>query len=102
MRSILKKLSITVLALFITASGLVLAQQPTHVSDKNPADNPVAIPDAWPANIQIERLSDIGKHKAVIFSPDFAQPGNREFYEKLGFFYIQNANWSNAVNLIVA
>jgi hypothetical protein len=38
----------------------------------------------------------------VIFSPDFAQPGNREFYEKLGFFYIQDPSWSNALSLIIA
>jgi hypothetical protein len=83
----------------------VVAQQTTPVSDKNLTANrtakAAAIPEAWPATVQIERLSDIGKHKAVIFSPDFARPGNREFYEKLGFYYIQGADWRNAVNLIV-
>lgn len=105
MRSIRRKLLITIVASSITASGLALAQQPTPISDKNPSGNPtpksIVIPEAWPANGQIERLSDIGKHKAVIFSPDFAQPGNREFYEKLGFLYIQDASWLKALNQIV-
>jgi hypothetical protein len=112
MRSIDKTPFITILALAILicgssgASGIVLAQQPTPVNDKNltgkPAMKAGAIPEAWPANVQIERLSDIGRHKAVIFSPDFAQPGNREFYEKLGFLYIQDASWLKALNQIVA
>jgi hypothetical protein len=33
----------------------------------------------------MNRLRDIGHAKAVIFSPDFAAPGNRLFYESLGF-----------------
>ncbi len=106
MRSIRTKVLITILALSIGASGIALAQQHTPVNDKNLPGNPtlksVAIPEAWPTNGQIERLSDIGKHKAVIFSPDFAQPGNREFYEKLGFLYIQDASWLKALNQIVA
>jgi hypothetical protein len=106
MSSIRKTSFITILVLSIATSGIVLAQQPTPVTDNTLADKPVmksvAIPEAWPANVQIERLSDIGKHKAVIFSPDFAQPGNREFYEKLGFLYIQDASWLKALNQIVA
>lgn len=106
MRSIRKTPFIMILALSIASSGIALAQQPTAVTDKNlpgkPAMKSGAIPEAWPANVQIERLSDIGKHKAVIFSPDFAQPGNREFYEKLGFLYIQDASWLKALNQIVA
>jgi hypothetical protein len=106
MRNIRKTPFIAILAFSIATSGIALAQQPTSVSDKNPPGNStlksVAIPEAWPPNVQIERLSDIGKHKAVIFSPDFAQPGNREFYEKLGFLYIQDASWLKALNQIVA
>jgi len=88
------------------AYGIARPQQSTPVTDRNltgdPPKTPGAIPEAWPANVQIERLSDIGKHKAVIFSPDFAQPGNRQFYEKLGFLYIQDASWLKALNQIVA
>jgi hypothetical protein len=106
MKSIRTKLLITMLALSIATSGIALAQQPAPTNEKNPPGNStpksIAIPEAWPANGLIERLSDIGKHKAVLFSPDFAQPGNREFYEKLGFLYIQDASWLKAVNQIVA
>lgn len=106
MRSLRKTPLITLLALSIACSGIGLAQQPAAPNDKgligNAAKKPEPIPEAWPANVQIERLSDIGKHKAVIFSPDFAQPGNREFYEKLGFLYIQDASWPKALNQIDA
>lgn len=104
MRSIRRKLLVTILASSIATSGIAFAQQPTPDNEKKPAGNPtksIVIPDAWPANGQIEHLSDIGKHKAVLFSPDFAQPGNREFYEKLGFLYIQDASWLKALNQIV-
>ena len=106
MRSLRKLPLITLLGLSIACSGIALAQQPAASNDKsligNAAKKSDPIPEAWPANVQIERLSDIGKHKAVIFSPDFAQPGNREFYEKLGFLYVQDASWPKALNQIVA
>lgn len=106
MRSLRKTSLITILGLSIACSGVALAQQSTAVTDKGPIGNVAkkaeTIPEAWPANVQIEHLSDIGRHKAVIFSPDFAQPGNREFYEKLGFLYIQDASWPKALNQIVA
>src|SRR6185503_1514135 len=106
MRSLRKLPLITILGFSIISSGIAQAQQSTALNDKGPigsaAKKSEPIPEAWPANVQIERLSDIGKHKAVIFSPDFAQPGNREFYEKLGFLYVQDASWPKALNKIVA
>jgi hypothetical protein len=106
MRSLRKLPLITILGFSIISSGIAQAQQSTALNDKGPigsaAKKSEPIPEAWPANVQIERLSDIGKHKAVIFSPDFAQPGNREFYEKLGFLYVQDASWPKALNPIVA
>lgn len=60
------------------------------------------IPEAWPAGVQINRLADIGRGKAVIFSPDFAGSGNRAFYEKLGFFYVEEASWQKALNQVIA
>lgn len=106
MRSLRKPPLIAILGFSIACSGIALAQQSSALNDKGPIGNAAKksepIPEAWPANVQIERLSDIGKRKAVIFSPDFAQPGNREFYEKLGFLYIQEASWPKALNQIVA
>jgi hypothetical protein len=88
------------------ASHVALAQQTAQVTNKIPADgsipNPTTDFEVWPANVQIEHLSDVGRHKAVVFSPDFAEPGNRQFYERLGFLYIEDANWLDALNQIVA
>lgn len=88
----------------IASSRIARAQQTSHVTDgsETSPSKTSTTPEAWPANVEIERLSEIGKHKAVIFSPDFAESGNREFYEKLGFLYIQDANWRTALNQIVA
>jgi hypothetical protein len=43
---------------------------------------------------QVERLSRIGEGVAVVFSPDLAQPGNRLFYERLGFAYFEDPSWA--------
>jgi len=100
---------IVIIAVCVTSvatSSIALAQQTAPVINKTAADgatpkaNPIA--EVWPANIPIKHISDVGSHKAVIFSPDFAATGNRDFYEKLGFLYIEDANWRNALNQIVA
>jgi hypothetical protein len=71
---------------------------------QEPASRPVSerIPQAWQASVQPRRLSDIGRGKAVIFSPDFSEPGNRKFYERLGFLYIEDASWQKALNKVIA
>lgn len=90
----------------MAASRIGVAQQTGPGSNKIAAQNskpdPGTMPEAWPANVSIERLSDVGRHKAVIFSPDFAETGNRELYERLGFLYIEDASWRNALNQIIA
>lgn len=103
MRNAFNKLLIVVIVGLSIGAGVVFAQQLPSVNNKNVAGNSksAVIPEAWPSDVPIQRLSDIGKHKAIIFSPDFAQPGNREFYERLGFLYIQDASWNNALNLII-
>ena len=60
------------------------------------------IPEAWEASVRFNRLSDIGRGKAIIFSPDIAPAGNREFYQALGFLYIEEASWLRALNRIIA
>jgi hypothetical protein len=47
--------------------------------------------DLWPA--EFHQLSDIGRGKAIIFTPDLAPPGNRAFYEGLGFEYFESTSW---------
>src|SRR5713226_9116127 len=82
---------ISVFAASLVSAQGALARQTGHGANKVPAQMSMpsegAIPEAWPANVPIERLSDVGRHKAVIFSPDFAERGNRELYERLGFLY---------------
>lgn len=102
-------LLIAVFAASIVASRIALAQQtgpPSRPPRKIPAESSApkssTIPEAWPAGVPIERVADIGRHKAVIFSPDFAEPGNREVYERLGFLYIEDASWRKALNEIIA
>src|SRR5262245_51108456 len=102
LRNLSFALFIAVFAAAIAASRIALAQIPTPpASGISTHDSPGPIPEAWPANIQVERLSEIGRGKAVIFSPDFAESGNREFYRRLGFLYIENASWQRALNEII-
>jgi hypothetical protein len=56
--------------------------------------------EVWPAGREFQQLTDIGRGKGVVFSPDFSAPGNREFYEKLGFAYFEDARWLNVVQQI--
>lgn len=63
---------------------------------------PTRVPEAWEASVRFNRLSDIGRGKAIIFSPDVAPAGNREFYQALGFLYIEEASWQRALNRIIA
>src|SRR5262245_53730215 len=39
------------------------------------------------------RLKKLGERRAIVFSPDFASSGNRQFYEGLGFLYLESADW---------
>jgi|SRR5882672_2610127 len=39
------------------------------------------------------RLKKLGERRAIVFSPDFAASGNRQFYEGLGFVYVESADW---------
>lgn len=52
----------------------------------------------WRTLGEVGRLKEIGEGIAVIFSPDLAVPGNREFYERLGFLYIETPSWNEALH----
>jgi hypothetical protein len=45
-------------------------------------------------------LERLGEGVAIVFSPDFADPHNRLFYESLGFFYIETPDWRKAVRAV--
>jgi hypothetical protein len=65
------------------------------------ADHAV-VPAVWPEGVQFDRLSDIGRGKAIIFSPDFSAPGNREFYQRLGFAYFEDPSWEKVLSQIIS
>jgi hypothetical protein len=52
---------------------------------------------AWP---EAQRLDRIGAGTAIVFTPDLALPGNRPFYERLGFVYIETSDWLHALATI--
>jgi hypothetical protein len=45
-------------------------------------------------------LEGLGEGVAIVFSPDFADPHNRLFYESLGFLYIETPDWRKAVRAV--
>jgi hypothetical protein len=45
-------------------------------------------------------LAEIGRGKAIVFSPDLVVPGNRQFYERLGFLYLDSADWNLVIDSI--
>jgi len=53
--------------------------------------------DVWPRQTY-RRLEDIGRHRAVVFSPDLSSPANRLFYTRLGFTYYEDPSWSRVLN----
>jgi hypothetical protein len=58
-------------------------------SSLTPADEVAR--DLWPA--EFRQLADFGRGKAIVFTPDLAPSGNREFYERLGFAYLESTSW---------
>ena len=46
------------------------------------------------------RLSEIGRGKAIVFSPDLSEPGSREFYRALGFAYFEDPDWGSVLKQI--
>src|SRR5262249_29805562 len=99
-----KHLFILALLIWSVALSFIASAQTSSpaIAGRSSGSSPNAIPDAWPRNLQINRLSDIGRGKAVIFSPDFTVPGNREFYSRLGFLYVEDSSWVKALNRIIA
>lgn len=47
-----------------------------------------------------DELSRVGSGMAIVFSPDFADRENRQFYERLGFLYLESADWRIVVEQI--
>lgn len=61
-----------------------------------------AIPLMAEADAPAENLARIGRGTAIVFSPDLAVPGNREFYEALGFLYLETPDWREVLDTLAA
>jgi hypothetical protein len=70
--------------------------QPLHSTSGE--RNHVSLSEVWPDNSKFSKLTEIGKGKGVVFSPDLSVPTNRLFYERLGFAYFENASWSVVID----
>jgi len=38
-------------------------------------------------------LCELGRGKGIVFSPDLSEPGNRQFFQSLGFAYFEDPDW---------
>lgn len=65
-----------------------------------PNDKLLPVPDTLPTHIN--RFEEIGRGTAVIFTPDLAGEANRQFYQSLGFLYLEDTNWSAALDRVLA
>lgn len=66
------------------------------------AGTELRITDIWGDPSAVTRLSDIGRGKGIVFGPDISAPGNRKFYEKLGFAYFEDPDWGKILEGIKA
>jgi hypothetical protein len=79
----------------------VAVEAPAAVGTRVPAASSAAV-EVWPRGAQFERLAEIGRGRGIVFSPDFAAPGNRRFYERLGFAYFESADWRDVLSRVRA
>jgi hypothetical protein len=49
--------------------------------------------EVWRAHSPYLTLDELGSRKGIVFSPDLSAPGNREFYQALGFAYFEDPDW---------
>src|SRR5262245_5959035 len=88
----------SLLIILLGLSPLFLSADPTFLYGRASLVNllPVARAqdEALPDKLEsAARLKKLGERRAIVFSPDFAASGNRQFYEGLGFVYLESADW---------
>jgi hypothetical protein len=66
------------------------------------SNNSITALDIWPGDTHFNRLSEIGRGRGIIFSPDLSLPTNRRFYERLGFAYFEDADWRAVIRQVRA
>jgi hypothetical protein len=86
----------------VTARGQNSTQSAAAVAREHPRSEPAAprsgaseqlLTEIWPKGMRYEQLSEIGRGKGIVFSPDLSVPSNRKFYERLGFAYFEDSSW---------
>lgn len=55
---------------------------------------------AWPASA--EKVADVGRGVAVVFTPDLSVDGNCRFYNALGFACFEDSDWGRVIDGIHA
>src|SRR3954447_14578486 len=90
-------LVLTLVALLFADPSLVYSRGAFSYAPPNSAvesdDSSVTARSLWPESAPT-RLSEIGRGKGVIYSPDLSVPTNRSLYERLGFSYFEDASWA--------
>src|SRR5438128_1759270 len=84
-------LSLGILVVVLKEQRTVRVAPPAPTVRTQPLAPPVVHPTA------ALRLEELGRHKALIFSPDIAAKGNRAFYELLGFQYYETPSWEELI-----
>ena len=91
----------------LAAAGLGSGRQPAwravpSPEGGRPAHAALPLSEVWPDAADYESLFEVGRGKGVVISPDLSVPGNRRFYERLGFAYFEDADWRNVLAQIRA
>ncbi|HVR42048.1 MAG TPA: hypothetical protein VMS56_01280 [Thermoanaerobaculia bacterium] len=92
-----------IIAAVLLAFGLVVLALLLTRPDPAPAlPPPRPLAGAEPETVPPPRpaIEAIGSGTAIVFTPDLALPGNRRFYEGLGFVYFEASDWREVARSI--
>lgn len=90
------------LVLLSFLSGGSAAINPHRHKSNSTAQRPVFLRAGWTESHKIKSLAELGRGKGIVFSPDLSEPGNREFFQALGFAYFQDPDWRNVLRQLKA
>ncbi|MFN7945075.1 MAG: hypothetical protein U0Z53_06965 [Blastocatellia bacterium] len=85
-------------ALVLVIIGALIVLLKSYGNKHQPGPAALALAQPTATATRQSALTKLGRHQAVIFSPDFAAPGNRRFYEALGFQYDESADWAEILD----
>ncbi|HXD32988.1 MAG TPA: hypothetical protein VN643_17825 [Pyrinomonadaceae bacterium] len=94
-------LPLSLLLLSFLSSGSAAVDVHKHRSNST-AQRPVFLRAGWTESHKIKSLCELGRGKGIVFSPDLSEPGNREFFQALGFAYFEDADWHKVLQQVKA